>query len=283
MPELPEVEIAARSLAAQVNGATITAIAHLDWERMVETPLSEFYHELVGRQIRRVGRRAKWIMIELDADWTLAVHLRMSGILLVEAAGSPRDPHTHLVLELHDGRQIAFNDQRKFGRVRLLDPQRRAVLDAEHGPEPLESGFTVEVLTQILAKRSTKIKPLLLDQHLIAGLGNIYVSEALWLAQIHPLTRASDVRPDAIPALHMAIRHVLEKAIANQGSTLRNYRNGYGQSGTMQDHFFVYDRAEQPCERCGSVIERIVVAQRSTYYCPSCQQQLSEQPGQLSV
>lgn len=272
MPELPEVEIAATSLAAQVLGRQITSIDKLDWERMVETPdLPLFRAQLPGRQILAVGRRAKWLLLTLDAGWTLALHLRMSGNVFVSDPADEPDSYTHLALTLDDGRRICFHDQRKFGRARLLDATGLAALDAAHGPEPLDDAFTPATLAAILAGRPTRIKLLLLDQARIAGLGNIYVNEALWLAQINPLRPAGSLSAAEIERLHAAIRSVLRQAIANQGSTLRNYRNGYGQRGQNQEHFLVYDREEQPCPRCGTPIVRIVLGQRSTYFCPTCQ------------
>ncbi len=272
MPELPEVEIVARSLAAQVVGRQIVEIEKLDWERMVETPdLPDFCALLPGRTILAVGRRAKWLLVHLDAGWTLAIHLRMSGNLIVYGPAQPADRHTHLVLGLDDGRRIFFTDARKFGRVRLLDAGGMAHLDAAYGPEPLAATFTSPRLAEILAQRRTKLKPFLLDQSAIAGLGNIYANEALWIAQLHPLLPANQTPIDRIPALHAAIQQVLRTAIQNQGSSLRDYRNSYGEAGHNQEHFHVYDRADQPCERCRSPISRVMVAQRSTFYCPQCQ------------
>jgi formamidopyrimidine-DNA glycosylase len=273
MPELPEVETAARSLEPQVAGRTITGVERLDWERMVETHPGPAFRELIaGRRILRARRRAKWVLLDLDAGWTLAVHLRMSGRLTVHGPDELARPHVHLVLTLDDGRRIFFDDERKFGRVRLLDAAGLAALDAAHGPEPLDERFTAAELARILAGRRTKIKPLLLDQRLIAGMGNIYASEALWLARLHPLLPASAIDDDGAAALHAAIREVLHQAIAHEGSSLRNYRNGYGGRGQNQEHFLVYDRAGAPCQRCGASIERIVLAQRSTFFCPVCQQ-----------
>lgn len=155
MPELPEVEIVARSLAAQVLGRTIAGIAKLDWERMVETPsVADLHCILPGRQIHAVTRRAKWVLLSLDAEWTLAIHLRMSGNLLVMPSDAIPDVYSHLVLALDDGRQIFFSDQRKFGRVRLLDPIGLAALHSVHGPEPLSDAFTSEVLIRLLAGRA---------------------------------------------------------------------------------------------------------------------------------
>ncbi|NTV63156.1 MAG: bifunctional DNA-formamidopyrimidine glycosylase/DNA-(apurinic or apyrimidinic site) lyase [Oscillochloris sp.] len=272
MPELPEVEIVARTLAPQVVGRRIVALEKLDWERMLETPDLPDFRALIGeRMITSVGRRAKWVLIGLDAGWTLAVHLRMSGHLAVRGPAAEDDKHTHLVLGLDDLRRICFEDQRKFGRVRLLDPAGLAQLDQAHGPEPLDAAFTCEALGGILAERRTPLKPLLLNQAMIAGIGNIYASEALWLARLHPLTPAYATPPAQVPDLHAAIRAVLTEAIENQGSSLRNYRNSYGERGHNQEHFHVYDRAGQPCQRCGEPIARAVIAQRSTFYCPICQ------------
>jgi formamidopyrimidine-DNA glycosylase len=272
MPELPEVETAARSLDAQVVGRQIAAIEKLDWERMVETPEpAQFRAMLPGRRIERVGRRAKWLLLALDAGLTLALHLRMSGRVSVHAPHDEADTYTHLVLALDDGRRIFFHDTRKFGRVRLLDAAGLAALDASLGPEPLDAAFDAAALAARLSRRHAALKPLLLDQTVLAGLGNIYVDESLWLARLHPLRRASSLHDADYAALHAAIREVLTRAIANKGSTLRNYRDGYGQAGTNQDYFNVYHCERQPCPRCATPIERTVVHQRSTHFCPTCQ------------
>lgn len=271
MPELPEVETVARSLAPQLLGRTIVGLAKLDWPRMLTPPLPEFATLVVGRRIEAVGRRAKWLLLTLDAGWTLAIHLRMSGHLLVAEPAAADAPHVHFALDLDNGRRLIFDDQRKFGRVHLLDSIGLLALDAAHGPEPLADDFTPAVLAERLRTRQAPIKTLLLDQRLIAGIGNIYANEALWLAGIHPLTPGGTLTVDQIAALHHAIRLVLADAIANQGSSLRNYRDGYGRRGNYQEHFNVYDRVGKPCPRCQTAIERIVVSQRSTFFCPSCQ------------
>lgn len=247
-------------------------VERLDWERMVETPPAPIFRDLVaGRRILAARRRSKWVLLDLDGGWALAIHLRMSGNLTVHGPDDEPRSHVHLVLTLDDGRRIFFDDERKFGRVRLLDTAGLADLDAAHGPEPLEDAFTAAELARILAGRRTKIKPLLLDQRMIAGIGNIYASEALWLARIHPLLPAAAIDAEGAQALHAAIREVLTQAIAHEGSSLRNYRNSYGSRGQNQEHFLVYDRAGSPCQRCGGPIERIVLGQRSTFYCPTCQ------------
>lgn len=256
----------------QITGARIVCVERLDWPRMVETPApDEFIALLAGRQVRGWGRRAKWILLALDNGWTLALHLRMSGSLTVHPADAEPDKHTHLALRLEDGRQMFFRDPRKFGRARLLDAAGLAALNAAHGVEPLSDAFTVEYLAELLYNRKRAIKPLLLDQSVIAGIGNIYADEALWRARIHPLRAAADLNADEVAALHDGIRAALRQALANGGSTLRDYRDSYGARGTNQDHFNAYDREGQACPRCGATIVKTVVAQRGTHYCPACQ------------
>ena len=277
MPELPEVETVARTIAPQIVGRSFTRIEILDWERMVETPpIEDFRHLIVGRRVEAVGRRAKWLIITLDAGWSLAIHLRMSGTLFVAQSNETLDKHTHLVLGLDDGRRFCFRDIRKFGRVRLVDQTGLQQLDLQHGLEPLSESFTPQALAELLAGRSTKIKALLLDQSRIAGLGNIYTDEALWRSRINPTRAAGSLSKSEIEALHEAICYVLRLGIHYGGSTLRDFRNGFGERGQTQEHFTVYGRKNQPCERCGSLIERIIVAQRSTHFCPECQPKINQ-------
>jgi formamidopyrimidine-DNA glycosylase len=272
MPELPEVEHAARGLAAQIVGRRIVAVTKLDWERMVETPaLERFITLLEGREVLAVGRRAKWLLLTLDGGWTLALHLRMSGAITVHGAEAQPDAYTHLVLLLDDGRQIFFHDTRKFGRARLLGADGLASLDAAHGLEPLSDAFTPAALAERLRHRRARLKPLLLDQRVIAGIGNIYADEALWLAQLHPLRTSDSLDDDEVARLHSGIRLALLQGLEHGGSTLRDYRNSYGQAGANQEHFNAYDQEGKPCPRCGAMIERIVVGQRGTRLCPFCQ------------
>ncbi len=272
MPELPEVEHAARSLGAQITGSTIVRVTKLDWERMVETPdVARFLSEIEGRTVVAVGRRAKWIIATLDSGWTLALHLRMSGYLTVHGPEETPDQYTHLVLLLDDGRQVFFHDTRKFGRARLLDAGGLAALDGAHGLEPLTDSFTATWLGALLKNRKTRLKALLLDQTQIAGIGNIYADEALWYAQLHPLRASNSLNEDEVARLHSGIRLALMEGITNGGSTLRDYRNSYGERGSNQEHFNAYDRTGKPCPRCATPIERTVVAQRGTHFCPFCQ------------
>lgn len=271
MPELPEVESAVRELAPRLAGRRIVGVERLTHPPMIETPAPEaFSATLVGRRIEGVKRRAKWILIALAGGWTLAIHLRMTGDVTVADAEAPIDRHTHLVLALDDGRRLLFRDPRKFGKMRLLDAAGLAALDAAHGPEPLEAGFTPEVLAAALAGQGGRLKPLLLDQKRLAGLGNIYADEALFEAAIHPLRRPASLDPDEVERLHQAIRAVLERAIAKTGPW-RYYRTGFTAEGEPEPYLTVYDRAEAPCPRCGTPISRIVVAGRGTHLCPRCQ------------
>lgn len=272
MPELPEVEHVARSLQAQIAGRRIVAVTRLDWERMVETPsVAEFLEQIQGRAVQSVGRRAKWIVLTLDGGWTLALHLRMSGYITVHGPEAMPDVYTHLVLLLDDERQVFFHDTRKFGRARLLDAAGLATLDAAHGAEPLTDDFTPDLLAALLRSRKRQLKPLLLDQRVIAGLGNIYVDEALWRAQLHPLRASDSLNDDEVARLHSGVRLALLEGLNHGGSTLRDYRNSFGAAGENQHHFNVYDREGTPCPRCGTTIEKIVVGQRGTHLCPFCQ------------
>lgn len=271
MPELPEVESACRELAPQVKGRRIVGIERLSHPPMVESPAVEaFEAALVGRAIKGVRRRAKWILLGLDAGLTLAIHLRMTGDVAVVPAEAGLDKHTHLSLVLDDGRRLIFRDPRKFGKMRLIDAAGLAALEAAHGPEPLSEAFTPEVLAAVLGGKGGRLKPLLLDQKRLAGLGNIYADEALFEAGLHPLRAPASLATPEVAGLHQAIREVLDRAIARTGPW-RYYRTGTTPEGEPEPYLQVYDRAGQPCPRCGMPISRIVVAGRGTHLCPRCQ------------
>jgi formamidopyrimidine-DNA glycosylase len=195
----------------------------------------------------------------------------MSGSVTVHLPDAQPDVYTHLVLLLDDGRQVFFHDTRKFGRARLLDSVGLAALESAHGVEPLSDAFTPAQLGELLLRRRARLKPLLLDQKVIAGIGNIYADEALWNAQLHPLRSSDSLDDDEIARLHSGIRLALLQGLEHGGSTLRDYRNGYGEPGSNQEHFNVYDRQGQPCPRCGTPIEKIIIGQRGTHLCPFCQ------------
>ena len=296
MPELPEVETVARDLHAAVAGATITA-ATVHWDRTIRHPQppERFVAEIGGATIRRVSRRAKTVLVHFEDGRVMTVALRMTGALLVVPQETPSDPYVRVAFELEDGRELRYRDVRKFGRIGLWpggglrsvgagrgERSRRVAEGAPrsyrigevfsgHGPEPLSGGFTVERLRERLARRSARLKTLLLDQSFIAGVGNIYADEALWRARLHPLRAADTLEDDEIRRLHRSIRRVLRQAIANRGSSFSDYVSTDGQPGENAERLMVYRRTDQPCYRCGRPIRRIVVGQRSAHYCPHCQ------------
>jgi formamidopyrimidine-DNA glycosylase len=280
MPELPEVETVARDLRPRILGATITG-ARTSWARTLRTHTPEAFAEAVtGRRVEGVGRRAKQIVVELSGGAALTIHLKMTGQLFVVPADTPVDPYVRLVLELADGREIRFRDIRKFGKVGLYgrDPLSGelvaevggAAVFASIGPEPLDPGFSVRDFRRRLRRRSGRLKPLLLDQSFIAGVGNIYADEALWASRLHPLRTASTLRPADERHLFDAIRTVLFEAVERRGSSIDDYTAPDG-DGSMQERLQVYQRTGEPCPRCGRPIKRMVIGARSTHFCSWCQ------------
>jgi len=272
MPELPEVETIARRLASNAQARTVTGVDVL-WDRTVDRPcVAAFRRELTGATIDRVRRRGKVLVFELGARGTLLVHLRMSG-RFTSRQRQDEAPHRHtrLTLRLDNGIRLDFVDQRKFGRFYLVDDPMELL--APLGPEPLDDAFTPETLHRRLVNRRGEIKRLLLDQHFIAGIGNIYASEALWQAGIHPRRVAGSLSPAETTRLHHAIVDVLSSAIRNGGTSLEDRAYVYpdGGTGKHQQHLGVYDRAGDACPTCGYAVTRIVQGQRSTYLCPICQ------------
>jgi formamidopyrimidine-DNA glycosylase len=271
MPELPEVETVACGLRASLVGRTIVGV-EVRWARSVVPPDPDFFaRRLMGQAVTDVGRRGKWIVIALGSGDTLLVHLRMTGQLVLEPEGCPDGRHVRVLFSLDDGQYLRFSDTRKFGRLWLVnDPA--GVLGAL-GPEPLGDDFTSTRFREMLAHRRGRIKPLLLDQRFLAGLGNIYTDEALWQARIHPLRRADTLTPAEARRLHRAIRSVLRAAITSGGTTLSDgsFQRTDGQSGEFASRLAVYGRVDRPCPRCGTTVERIRVSQRGTHFCPCCQ------------
>jgi formamidopyrimidine-DNA glycosylase len=273
MPELPEVETVRRTLHEALAGRHIVDVPRIAWARTIAAPAPDLFREaLRNRPVTGVDRRAKYVIIRLDNDEAVVVHLRMTGRLTIADADAQPDAHTHVVFLLDNNQQLMFHDQRKFGRIWLLDREGLAALDGKLGPEPLSETLTAAEFRILLRRRKGRLKPLLLDQKLLAGLGNIYVDEALWLARLHPLQVVGELSDDQIDALYAAVRQVLADAIANRGTTFADYRDGWGFAGNNQNFLNVYDRKGQPCPRCGTPIERVVVAQRGTHLCPYCQQ-----------
>lgn len=276
MPELPEVETIARHLAPVLTGQTI---AHVDvlWPRTVDRPAPDaFCAALTGARVMNVDRRGKFIQVALSTGQTLLVHLRMSGKFAVyrdgpgDDAPARGDKHARLRWQLGDGTWVVFIDPRKFGRFYLVDDPRE--ITGYLGPEPLSADFTPAWLSAQLARHRGEIKPLLLNQRFIAGLGNIYVSEALWQAGIHPQRVAATLNAAEAERLHAAIIATLRAGLENGGTSLDGlYAYPSGGTGRHQDYLRVYDRAGEQCPRCGYAVERIVQGQRSTYFCPVCQ------------
>ena len=282
MPELPEVETVRRGLQPHLEGATLTRVVQNRPDLRFPLP-EDFVHRLTGAAIRRLDRRAKYLLAELDTGETLIAHLGMTGRFLVgehkpgefhhPAGDDPK--HTHLVFETDRGGRIAFNDARRFGYMDLIPTDR---LDQHSyfkglGPEPLGPDFNAAALKAALAGKKQNIKVTLLDQRIVAGLGNIYVSEALHRAHIHPERPAGSLKPAELKRLVEAVKLVLEEAITAGGSTLRDFRAADGELGYFQHSFRVYDREDAPCPTisCHGAIRRIVQGGRSTFFCPVCQ------------
>ncbi|MEE9615735.1 MAG: DNA-formamidopyrimidine glycosylase [Anaerolineae bacterium] len=271
MPELPEVETVARGLRASLVGHTITGV-EVRWARsIIPSSPTVFARRLTGQTVTGVGRRGKWVVITLSGGDTLLAHLRMTGQLVLGPGDFPGDRHVRVLFFLDDGWCLRFSDTRKFGRLHLIDDP--AGVLGGLGPEPLADDFTAARLREMLARRRGRIKPLLLNQRFLAGLGNIYTDEALWRARIHPLRQANSLTPTDVRRLHRAIRAVLRAAIAAGGTTLPDatYQQADGRSGEFADRLAVYGRAGQSCPRCGTTIERFRVSQRGTHFCPRCQ------------
>jgi formamidopyrimidine-DNA glycosylase len=272
MPELPEVETVRRGLALRLAGRRITRLALNRAD--LRTPLPrDLAARVEGRQIEAIGRRAKYLLLHLDDGGVVLAHLGMSGRLVLSEgeAAAPADPHDHVVFAFDDGAVLRFNDARRFG---ILDYVRASEL-ARHprlqhlGPEPLDDEFTGAVLANALAGKATPIKSALLDQRVVAGLGNIYVSESLYWAGLSPRRLAGTVRGERAARLASAIRQVLERAISAGGSSLRDYVQSSGELGYLQHQWAVYGKEGEPCPDCDCTlrVRRIVQSGRSTFYC----------------
>ena len=274
MPELPEVETYVRELEPLLGGRRILA-AEVRWPRTIAGPSpEEFVARIAGQRFVTFGRRAKYMLLGLDEGDTLIVHLRMTGHMYVKDMAEAPDAHTHVLFDLDDGRRLHFQDPRKFGRM-WLTAQPEMVL-RKLGPEPLSDAFSGEELAGKLAGRKAAIKALLLDQALAAGVGNIYADEALFRAGLHPLRPGGSLTSGEVERLRLAVATVLADGIAAAGSSLggsslQNYSRPGGQTGSFQEEHRVFRRTGQPCLTCGAPIERIVVGQRSTHFCPNCQ------------
>jgi formamidopyrimidine-DNA glycosylase len=264
MPELPEVETVTRGLRSPLVGRIITGVTVL-WPNSIKTPLEELKSRLPGQRIEAITRRGKYLQFHLSGGDTLFLHLKMSGDLLVEPADEPADPHVRTIFHLDNRHQLRFNDTRKFGRVYLVDDPAKVV--GKLGPEPLPDDFTVDNFKALFWRRTGRLKPLLLNQEFIAGIGNIYADEACFKAGIDPRRQVDTLSAQELKALYHAIRRVLNAGIMLKGASFdRVYRGG-----EFQTQFQVYSRAGQPCPNCEAEIQRIVLGGRSTHFCPQCQ------------
>lgn len=286
MPELPEVETVRRGLSELIIGRTIVGETH-DTEKGFPNAAADVAEFLIGASILAVRRRAKVLMIDLSTDYSLVIHLKMTGQLVFVGktrfgAGHPSDSlvgelpdkSTRVTLEFKDGTKLFFNDQRKFGWMKLLPTIEIPEIDfmKKVGPEPLEADFTAEQFRERFARRTkTNIKAALLDQSIVAGIGNIYADEALWGAKVHPRRLVSSITPDEFEKLYNEVRAVMNLAIEKGGSSNHTYVNAEGKKGSYMDFARAFRRDGQPCPRCRTTIEKIKVAGRGTHICPYCQ------------
>jgi formamidopyrimidine-DNA glycosylase len=273
MPELPEVETVRRTLENLVLGKEIKDVT-VKWPKIIKHPddLKEFNALLSGQTIRLIGRRGKFLKILLD-DVILVSHLRMEGrYVYVEGEEEP-DKHTHVIFHFTDGSELWYRDVRKFGTMHVypIGEEEYNKPLSQLGPEPLDETFNPDELWEKLQKTSRRIKPALLDQAVLVGLGNIYVDEALFRVGLHPETIAHKLSKKQVKALHKAIIETLQEAVDQGGSTIRTYVNSQGNMGMFQQRLAVYARKGEPCVNCGKEIERIVVGGRGTHICPNCQ------------
>jgi formamidopyrimidine-DNA glycosylase len=271
MPELPEVETIVRRLRLSLIGQKIQSVQVIN-PGILRCSQKVFVRTLTGAIIREIRRKGKFILIDLTSDWTLIIHLKMTGQVLIEPGSTLADRHTHVVFHFSSlDFQMRYRDIRKFGFFDLIqgNPPNPNPYLSHLGPDPFE--ITSNQFIKIVLSRKKTVKALLLDQSLISGLGNIYVDESLFQAKIHPLTKADTLSPARIKDLYRIIKKILTQAIAKQGSTLRDYRRPDGIPGGFQNYHQVYGRTGLPCPFCRSAIEKIRAAGRGTHYCPCCQ------------
>ncbi|QIL50587.1 bifunctional DNA-formamidopyrimidine glycosylase/DNA-(apurinic or apyrimidinic site) lyase [Weissella coleopterorum] len=271
MPELPEVETVRRGLTNLVQGRTILK-AEVRWEKIVGMSEVEFDAEISGRKIEKIDRRGKYLLFRLSGNKTLVSHLRMEGAYYTVPAGTKPGKHDLITFHLDQDIDLFYRDTRKFGRMNLVDtPDAMLVAGlAKIGPEPTETDLTLKYMQKEFQRKGA-IKPFLLDQSHIAGLGNIYVDETLWMSKIHPLQPANTINLEQLADLRKSIIDELAIATKNHGTTVHSFTTAFGEAGTFQNQLNVYGRAGEPCYRCGTALVKTKVAQRGTTYCPHCQ------------
>lgn len=273
MPELPEVETIRKTLEKLVLKKKINDIT-IHWPNIIQEPddVDHFKQLLIGETIQKMERRGKFLLFYLN-DYVLVSHLRMEGKYRVVPAEEVLTKHTHVIFHFSDGTDMRYNDVRKFGTMHLFPIGEEFTQQPLYhlGPDPFESTYTLDYVASKLAKTTRYIKAALLDQTIIAGLGNIYVDETLFLSQIHPEKRANTLSEAEIKTIWANAKTVLSKAVEQGGTTIRSYVDGEGEMGMFQQELFVYGQEENPCKQCGEVIEKLKVARRGTHICPSCQ------------
>ncbi len=269
MPELPEVETVRRSLEPHIVGKKVSGVVVRE-RRLRKRIVEDFEDRLYGRTFKRLGRRGKYLMFHLDDGQTVLSHLGMSGAFYLRPRLTPLAKHDHVSIEIATSDVLVLNDPRRFGTMRIGHGEDFEELN-NVGPDPMSTRRTADQWRTIVRSKKTPIKTLLMDQRLIAGIGNIYANEMLFLAGIRPRRRASGLTKRELGALEDAMHAVLHRAVELGGSSISDFRDVSGKPGYFQIHHAVYDRAGAPCPRCSSAIRRLVVTGRSTFYCPSCQ------------
>ncbi|MCO5316492.1 MAG: bifunctional DNA-formamidopyrimidine glycosylase/DNA-(apurinic or apyrimidinic site) lyase [Solirubrobacterales bacterium] len=292
MPELPEVETIRRQLDPDLTGRRIAAVEVLDEYFTKPGRPAEFERAVVDREVIDVGRRGKYLLLELDDGRSVVIHLRMTGSLVLvspDGIANPGDPridtpdlgerHLKVRFELDDGGELRFSDPRRFGRGFVAGPDElQGYFGKRLGVEPLSDEFTVEEMARVSAGRTGPLKSFLLNQQVVAGVGNIYADEALFRARLHPLSPAGSMREAHHRALRDGVVEALQRGLDLGGASIDDYRDAKGRRGTMQTEFLVHRREGEPCPECGEPIRRIVVGGRSTYFCPDCQTRLRRKP-----
>jgi len=267
MPELPEVETIRSELSSWVVGQSFTEVDIVDARLVSGVSAGKIRRGLIGQRVESLERRGKYLIFHLSNGRSLIMHLRMTGSLLL----NPKEPdrYARAIFGLSNGHRFVFSDRRRLGVIWLVDDAGTVV--GKLGPEPLDRGFTADVLRQRLGRHHIPIKAALLDQHLVAGVGNMYADEALFASRIHPLRKADELSPEEVRTLHNSIRRILKAAIGSKGASVDSYFRPDGALGTAHFDFKVAHRGGELCPVCGGAIERIVVQNRGTYFCPRCQ------------
>lgn len=270
MPELPEVETIRRDLEKEIVGHRIVDLWY-DVPKMLQ-PSAAAVETIVGKHFVSAGRIGKLLLLGIENDGTIGIHLKLSGRLFIRKQTDPEDRFTHVAFKLEDSRELRFTEVRKFGYVKLIENSSDLKkITSEFGPEPLTKDYTLEIVKNVLLKSSRPAKVLIMDQKKIAGVGNIYADEALWYAKTHPETPGRDVPEKQVEELYIGIIKALEQGIEDRGTSIDDYLDIYGQPGKHANNLNVFRQEGQPCSRCGTIIKKIRVGGRGTHFCPKCQ------------